>query len=301
MNTGLFPPSKRRGLVAHGLLIACLAALSGWGFLRLSTTPIGPGFVFFILIGLLAFAPIPLLGYRAYALHRASYQIDRDSLELRWGLRDEIIPLADIEWVRPAEDLTQPLTAPPMVLPGAILGLRRHPDLGIVEFLASSARGLLIVGTSRRVYAISPAEPVEFLDTFARAVELGSLREARPRSRYPSFVFSNAWASGLVRYLWLATLFLNLGLAAWISLLIPSSPTFALGWRPNQSPEAVPSTQLIIVPLASIMLNLVGWIAGMFLFRWTKRRAIAFMLWTFGAISSLLFLLAVLFIVAAPV
>ena len=301
MNTGIFPPAKRLGLLFHGFLVAALAGLSAWGFWRLSATPVGPAFVLYLLIGLIAFAPIPLLGYRAYALYRALYTIDRDSLELRWGLRDEIIPLADIEWVRPVDDLTNPLGVPPFPLPGAVLGLKRHADLGVVEFIASRVRGLLLVGTPKRVYAISPARPAEFLDTFARAVELGSLGEAHSKSLYPSFVFAHAWSSGLVRFLWLAALFLNLGLATWISLLIPSSPVFALGLRPDRSPDAVPSVQLIILPLVSALLSLAGWIAGLFFYRWTKRQTIALVLWGSGAFSSLLFLLAVLFIVMTPV
>jgi hypothetical protein len=156
------------------------------------------------------------------------------------------------------------------------------------------------VGTPGRVYAISPADPAEFLDTFARAVELGSLREAKPKSQFPSLVFANAWESGMVRYLWLATLFLNLGLAAWISMLIPSSPFFGLGLRPDRGSDAVPSSQLIIIPLLSALLSLIGWIAGLFFFRWSKRRALSILLWGSGALSSLLFVLAVLFIVITP-
>jgi hypothetical protein len=49
--------------------------------------------------------PVPFLGYRAYALLRADYYIDRDSLAMLWGLRVEDIPLTDIEWVRPASDV----------------------------------------------------------------------------------------------------------------------------------------------------------------------------------------------------
>jgi hypothetical protein len=301
LETGRFPPAKRGGLAFHGLLITLLASLSAWGFWSLAGIELGPTFVLYLLFGIITFAPIPILGYRAFALYRAQYRLDRDSLELRWGLRDENIPLSDIEWVRPIGDLTHPLLAPPTALPGAILGLRRHRDLGIVEFLASRRRGLLLVGTPGRVYAISPADPSEFLETFARAVELGSLREAKPKSQFPSLVFANAWESGVVRYLWLATLFLNLGLAAWISMLIPSSPTFALGFRPDRGPDEVPSSQLIIIPLLSALLSLVGWMAGLFFFRWSKRRALSILVWGSGALSSLLFVLAVLFIVITPI
>lgn len=267
----------------------------------LAGAPLGPTFVVLLVIGVLAFAPIPLLGYRAYALHRALYRLDRDSLEIRWGLRNEVIPLSDIEWIRPVADLTYPLGSPRLLLPGAVLGFHRHRDMGLVEFIASRRKGLLLIGTPKRVYAISPAAPAEFLDTFARAVELGSLRDARPRSVYPSVVLSHAWQSGSVRYLWLATLFLNLGLAAWISFLIPSSPTFALGLRPDRSAATVPSAQLIILPLISVLMSLIAWITGLFFYRWARRRAISIALWSGMSVSSLLFVIALLFIASTPV
>ncbi|HET6845572.1 MAG TPA: PH domain-containing protein, partial [Anaerolineales bacterium] len=297
LTTGLFPPSKRVGLVIHGVVIAVLAIISGWAFWRMSSAPVGLEFVGFILLGIVAFAPLPLLAYHAYALYLAQYTLDRDTLELRWGLRRELIPLADIEWVRPVADLTNPLVPPGLPLPGAVLGLKRHPDLGVVEFLSSQSRAMLLVGTPRRVYAISPARPQQFLDTFARAVELGSLRETDAESLYPSFVFAHAWSSGLVRYLWLATLFLNLGLTAWISLLIPTSTQFALGYQPDRSPDLVPSVQLIIIPLLSSALSSVAWLTGLFMYRRDERQPLALVLWVGAAVSSLLFLLAVLFIV----
>lgn len=287
--------------MVHGILLITLAVLSAWGFWNLSGAGAGPQFVIFLLVGILAFTPIPLLSYRAYALFRAQYVLDRDSLELRWGLRDEIIPLADIEWVRSVQDLTQSLGGPSLPLPGAILGLRRHPDLGVVEFLASARESLLLVATPKRVYAISPADPAEFIQTFARAVELGSLRPAKARSLYPSFIIARAWQAGLVRYLWLAALFLNLGLAVWVSLLVPSSTRFALGLRPDRTPAAVPSVQLIIVPLLSAFLNLVGWATGLFFYRWAKWKILAVIIWGSGTLASTLFLMAVLFIVMTPV
>jgi hypothetical protein len=132
-------------------------------------------------------------------------------------------------------------------------------------------------------------------------VELGSLREATPKSVYASFVFSTAWQSGWVRYLWLVALFLNIGLVAWTSMLIPSSHEYALGFRPDRTPDAVPSVQLIILPLVSAFLSLAGWTAGLFFYRWEKWKSMALVLWASGALSSVLFLIAVLFIVTTPV
>jgi Bacterial PH domain len=301
LNTGFFPPSKRAGLLLHGVLLFIFISVSAFGFYNLSRTDVGPNFVIYLLVGLIAIAPIPLFAYRAYALLRAKYILDRDSLELRWGLRDEDIPLTDIEWVRSVADLTQPLQLPPMPMAGAILGLRRHPDLGVVEFMASNKKNLLLVATAKRVYAISPDDPPEFIQTFARAVELGSLIPAKPKSIYPSFIIAQAWGSGLARYLWLAALFLNIGLFTWVSLLIPSFSRVALGFRLDRTPDAVSSAQLIILPLVSTFLGLVGWAAGLYFYRWEKQHILSTIIWSSCALSSLLFLIAVLFIITTPV
>jgi len=300
VNTGIFPPSKRSGILFHGILLLLLALLSAWGFFNLTRTTIGEDFVTYLLVGLIAFAPMPWIGYRAYALVRAEYILDRDGLELRWGLRDEAIPLNDIEWVRPVKDLTRPLRLPPMALPGAILGQRRHPDLGVVEFVASDRKNMLLVATAKHVFAISPARPLDFTQTFARAIELGSVTPAQPKSLYPSFILSEAWENGLIRFLWLASLFLNLGLFVWASLIIPSYPRLGLGFNPDGTVDAVPSILLIILPLISTLLALAGFAVGLYYFRWEKTRPVSLILWTSSALESLSFLIAILFILSIP-
>ena len=278
-----------------------LLGASAWSFWNVFQETLGLNFAVFLLAGLITFAPVPLLAYQAYALLRAEYVLNRDTLELRWGLRDEQIPLMDIEWMRPVEDLAHPLRAPSSLLPGAILGLRRHRDLGIVEFLASEKRNMILVATPRRVYAISPADAAEFTQTFARAVELGSLSSAPSRSIYPSFVLAEAWRSGLVRYLWLAAFFLNIGIIVWVSLLIPSLSQVSFAFGAERAANAVPAVQLVIVPLMSAFLSLTGWAAGLYYYRWEETRVLATVLWASSALSSLLFLIAVLFIVSTPI
>ena len=302
MNTGSFPPPKQRGLIVHGLILLVLATVVVVGFFQLSSADVGPAFLTWLLVSLAAFAPIPFFAYRIFALYRANYEIDRDSLAIHWGLRVEDIPLSDIEWMRPAEDLTHPLNLPAIPLPGAILGLRRHPDLGVVEFIASDARKLLLIATAKRVFVISPDNPAGLAQTFARATELGSLAPTEAKSVYPSFIVAQAWESGLARYLWLSALFLNIGLFVWASLIIPSTPLVALAAQASGGVfQSVPSSQLMIFPVASLLLAVAGWIAGLYFYRWDRERTLAFIVWGSGALSSLLFLLAVLFIVTTPV
>jgi hypothetical protein len=290
MKSGHFPPPKRIGLIVHSAILLVLTIITIVGFINLSNANIGPTFLISLLISLIAFIPIPFFAYRAYSLWRADYFIDRDSLAIHWGLRVEDIPLNDIEWIRPVDDLTTPLTFPPLSLPGGLLGVRRHPDLSTVEFLASDSKKLLLVATAKRIFVISPDDPSALAQTFARATELGSLAPAEAKSVYPSFVFTQAWQNNLVRYLWLVTLLLNIGLFIWASFIIPSTSQVILG----QSPEPSPSSQLIIFPVVSLLLSVAGWIAGLYFYRWERERTLAFIVWGSGTLASLLFLLAVL-------
>ena len=299
---GHFPPSRQLGLIIHVSILLILAGVSAWGFLNLTRAQVGPMFVTNLLIGLIAFAPIPFFGYRAYALQRADYYIDRDSLAILWGLRIEDVPLTDIEWVRPASDLTSPLKLPRFRLPGAVLGTRRHPDLGLVEFIASSSRNLILIATSKRVFAISPKNAAALVQTFARATELGSLTPTESKSVYPSFVITQAWESPIARFLWMSGLLLNLGLVLWVGILIPSISQVPLGFDPFGVPnETAASSRLILLPLVSALMFIVGVTAGLYFYRWEKQRPLAFIVWVSSTLCALLFLMAVLFLVTTPV
>ncbi len=286
----------------HGIIVAVLAAAAVWAISNLTRAPVGPTIVMYLLVILAALPPLPFFSYRAFSLLRADYVLDRDSLAFYWGLRVEDIPLTDIEWIRPASDLTSPLRPPTFSLPGGLLGVTRHPDLGAVEFIASTRKNLLLVATAKRTYAISPENAGAFLATFQRATELGSLLPAEPVSQYPSFLLARAWENLAARFLWISGLLMNIGLVAWVTSLIPSVTRVALGFDPTGAPlEAVPSVRLILLPLLSALLFVTGLIAGLFIYRNEKGQTLAVIVWASSALTSLLFLLAVLFIVTTPI
>ena len=297
-----FSPPRRRGLIIHVVILLGLSAVSATGFIFLSRASAGTNFLVALVVALLAFIPIPFFIYRGYTLQRADYILDRDSLSIQWGLRVEDIPLTEIEWMRLATDLTHPLKYPLLSRTGEILGIRRHPDLGLVEYLASDSSKLILIATSNRVYAISPDDPGALLQAFAHATELGSLSPAEARSIKPSFLIGQAWQDGLIRFLWLSGIFLNLGSFIWVSILIPAITSIALGSQNNQSEvTGMPATQLILLPVVSLVLLTAGWLAGLSLYRWKRERPLAYLVWSSGSIMCLLFLLAILFVVTTPV
>jgi hypothetical protein len=302
MNPSDFPPPRQRGLTLHTVLIIVLVAIVGVLAYLIYHQPVGLILTIYLVVGVLSLILIPLLAYRLYALWRANYSLDRDRLTLKWGLRVEQIPVSEIEWVRPLATLVGPIPLPFFHLPGSVLGIRHHPELGEVEYLASDSKSLLMVATPRKTFAISPEAPANFLEDVQRAMEMGSLSPAVSHSVYPSFVVAQAWDSLLARFLWLAGLFLNIGLLAWVSLMAPSLGAVSLGFLPSGIPRLPsPGIDLILLPIVSIVFFLIGWVTGLVIYHRPDHRPMAIIVWAASAVSSFLFLLAVMFILTTPV
>jgi Bacterial PH domain len=295
-----FPPDRQRGLPIHVTLILALGLIAAVAAWLATNEPISLRFALYILAAGAAFAPLPFLVYRLYSLQRGTYHLDRDKLTITWGLRVEKIPVSDIEWVRPPSALDAPLRLPFFRLPGSVLGHRHMPDTRTVEFIASEVKNLLLVATRNRVLAISPADTAGFVQNLQNAMEMGSLSPEAAESVFPSFVVVEAWKSPLARYFWLATLLLNAGLLAWVSLLAPDLAPIPLGFLPSEAPgELVPGVGLILLPVLSIFLSALGWVLGLAFYRREDQRPLAHILWVSSTLATILFLLAVLFIVSA--
>jgi hypothetical protein len=301
MSVAEFPPPRQRGLTVLSILLAFCAAIAALAAWQASEADIGLTLTIFVLIAALFFIPLPFLAYRLYALSNANYLLSRNSLRIRWGFRLEEIPISDVEWVRSVFDLTAPLRLPRLRLPGSILGGRNHPDLGPIEFLASEKSKLILVATSKHIYAISPENPSAFTQDFSRIMEMGSLAPVPASSLFPSFVIIQAWQSALVRYLWISGLLLNIGLFVWVSLAIPGLSSVSLGYTPYGKPQpGVPGLRLILLPILSIFFFLIGWISGLFFYRTRRQRTLAMIVWASGSMMTLLFLIAILFLLTAP-
>jgi hypothetical protein len=297
-----FPPDRQRGLVLHLILTSVLGLVSLMGVWLTFQTQVGLLFSIYVVIFIFTVIPVPVLGYRAYALTRANYLLDRNTLRLVWGLRVEDIPVTDVEWVRPVKGLPAPIKLPWFRLPGGILGITRSPGIGRVEFLAAEVESLVLVATARQIFAISPENPAAFLNAFQKTIEMGSLQSAQAGSQYPSFVVVQAWKSALVRFLWMAGVFMNTGLLIWVGLVIPSLAKVSLGFTPAATPmEATPGLQLILLPMLSAFLFVAGWLSGLFFFRKPEHRILALALWLSGTVSTLFFLAAVFFILSTPI
>lgn len=305
-----FLPPRRLGLIFQPIVSLLLVIIIIWGFWQAFNVTIGPLFVIYILLALLGVGLVPLLVYRSYALYRASYALERDGMLLRWGLRLEDIPMSSVLWVYHASQLEKPLPRPLVRWPGSVIGVRRLPEGNRVEYLAASTKQLIYIATSERIFGISPEEPDEFLTTFQRYMELGSLTPLTARSMFPGFLLARVWRTRTARYLLLGGLSLNLLLLTWVSFVVPSRSQITLGFALEGDP--VPTARLLLLPLLSGFFFLFDIFLGLFLFRrgdipaagpsggrgflLISGKLMAYLLWVSAIITAFLFLLAVFFI-----
>lgn len=294
----VFPPTRRTGIIVHIAALLLLGAGVGISLWLAFQQPVGARFVLLILLGVVLFVPLPVVAYRGYALLTARYSIERDGLRLRWGLRAEDIPLPDIEWVRPASDLAFDLPLPRLSWPGAILGSLNVRDLGPVEYLASERALLLLLATPRRVYAISPADPVGFVRAFQYATEMGSLSPIESFSARPASFLRSVWHDRAARILVLAGTALTAALFVLVSLAIPSLPGVSLGFSSTgQLLESGPATRLLLLPVLGAFAFVMDTLGGGFFYRFDPWRPVAYVLWASGVITPAALLIAVAFLI----
>ena len=296
-NQSVFPPYRRLGLIFHAAAALILLGVAVLVFFQVYQREVGQVFITGVLVSVVLVIPLPLLVYRGYALAQASYALDRDGLRIRWGLRAEDIPLPQIEWVRPANELGFRLQLPFLQWPGAVVGKRKVEGLGPVEFIASDVRSLLLVATPEKVYAISPADERSFVRTYHRIIELGSLTPIPPRSVLPAAFLERVWQDLRARYMIIAGFGLTGLLLVVAILLIPVHASVFLGYNAAGQPlDPVSSERLLLLPLLGGVEYFIDLLVGLYFYRLNDQRLVAYFLWGSSILLPLLLLLAIILI-----
>jgi hypothetical protein len=296
----VFTPPRRFGMVFHGMALLALGAGGAWALWRAANAEIGPLFLIYLFLALLAVSALPLVAYRAYALQSASYALERDGIRLRWGLRIQVIPMDEVIWVHTAVELSKPMPLPWLRWPGAVVGVRHLPGEREVEYMSASVRQLIFIATESRLYAISPQDPGAFLNAFRRSTEMGSLSPLPARAQHPVALFTQVWSTTGTRALLLTGLILCLVLLVWVSLAIPSRDQVHMGFYPDGSPGAlVPAPQLLLLPVLCALFYVIDFFLGLFFYRRVEARPLSYLLWVSGALTPLLSLVAMYFIMRA--
>ena len=261
-------PSTQRGVIIHlGILLIILAASGYLLWLAIFQQTRGV-FILYLITSVFVFLPFPFFLYRLISLLRAKYSVSRDGVSIQWGLRTEDIPITEIEWMRLPDDLAIKLPIPRIIFPGAVLGTRTHKDLGIIEFIASDHKQLVLIATKSRIYAISPRNIDAFENDFYRSAEMGSITPIAKQSSQPQFIVASLMSDKAARSFLLSSAFLSLLLLVATSFLIPTRATVPLGLEAiGINREESSSERLILLPLLSLFVFFVDFGFGSFLYR----------------------------------
>lgn len=291
-----FDPPRRKGFALNiSALLLDFALLLALLVFAVNQPP-GLLVVFALLGALLLSFPLPILLYRLYSLWQSGYWVGREGMRLRWGLRLVDLPYDSIVDVARADELDQVMTLPRWNWPGSVVGQLTDGELGSIEFLASDSAHLVLIGTKDRVYAISPEQSQEFVQTYKRESERGSLRPLVARSEQPIFVLVEAWAEVQTRRLLVAGGLFALGLLILVGILAPNLETVSLGFAASGQPLlAVAGVQLFLLPALNLFFYMGNFILGLLFYREARGALISHILWASSLVTSLFYLGAVVF------
>lgn len=278
--TFTYGPSRWKGILFLFSTCALLTGLEIFLLRRFDLTQVSLQF-FLMLIALIIFAvPLFFLLYRLYSLIFSYYRLERDGLHIRWGMRSEVIPLNAIEWVRTPQEMTEDVPWSVLPMPGAYLGTVPVGDHTTFEFLASDMSKMLFLGTSRFIYAISPANPANFMTGFERILQMGALSNIQWTTSRPGNWILEAWNNRLGRICTIVSMVLLAALYIWIGTRFQVQGTAPLTTVQVEIPQGRTMTvSMVAIPMTATLIWVLGTLLGLWVFQQKENRRTAELVW----------------------
>jgi len=288
------------GTALHAVAVLGLGAGAVAGLFLASQIGVGLTFLLLLLPAVAALILAPPLVYRLFALQRASYVLQRDGILLYWGLRREEIPMDQVLWVGPPEALGTPVPYPLGGWPGAMLSTRSLADGRPLEYMASRSHGLVLISTPKRVFAISPADPLGFQRTYQRLAEYGTLAPIPARSVFPGVIVERSWADRPARAMLLVSTLLSAALVVWCVWLAQAYLELPLRLAPDGSAvDVVPGVRILLLPVVNTFFYVVDLLLGLFFYRRKATQPLSYLMWGASTLTAAFFLAAVWFLLRA--
>lgn len=260
MNTDFSPP-KGKSLAINGLVMALLIAAIL--FLLISGSMGGRGWlsIVFIVVGLLLLVPLSLAIYRIITIATTVYSLSRDALEVKWGLRRELIPLREIAWVHPVSDFDTPLPLGFTLVRGSYYGETNIKGLGNTLFVATASEQMALIKLSEAYLVISPVDKLAFTEAYKQLSQMGSLQQTQPESENLRMLWRRVMDDRLAKRLLIG--------AAISFLLLLLSTAIIVGMLQQVvwvSMETVPSSRLFLLALIGLFFSILNTLTGLFLY-----------------------------------
>jgi len=273
------------------IIVLCLflAGISV-GLFIVADTLANPGFrILWRILAALVLIPFLLLVIQMVRVLRSQYRIDREGLTIQWGYQKMIIPIQEIEWIRPVDQMGYSIPLPASAKLGLFNGKTYSPNLGDILFFATQQQDAFLIGTTQEVIFLSPLDADAFQNGLQESVYLGSITPLERKSISVDSPFLTIRAN-LQLYLPIAFSFLlNLGLFVLVGFVVNSRETIQVGSVLFES-----TSNLVIIPILAILLNILDGILIPFLYKNESLRPYAFLTAYSGLITTLLLSIAII-------
>ncbi len=173
--------------------------------------------------------------------------------------------------------------------PGAFLGSRKVPELGLVEYMSADVVHMLLVATPDKVFAVSPQDTGAFMMLFRQINEMGSLTPLEAQSVYPTLLIGHVWEDRRARLLVIIGFLVGL-----VLLAVNAIAVTRLDVVPWIGAEAsAPAERLLLLPVLDGLIWLGDLVLGALLFpRGGDMPMAAYILWGTSAVTGLLLLIS---------
>ena len=286
-----FSTPKSRSLVIYGLITAMLIAAILFFLISGSTTNQSLLAIIFIAAGLLLLLPLSLVIYRIITVTTTVYRLTRDALEVKWGLRRELIPIGEIEWVHPVSDFETPLPLGLTLIRGSYYGETTIKGLDKTLFVATAPEQMVLVKLTQAYLVISPEDKAAFTQAYTQISQLGSLQEVQAESENLRMLW------GRVMDDLRAKRFLIGGAVSLALLIVLAGVIVAISaqvvWV---SMEAVPSARLFLLALFGLLFSILNTLLGLFLYLQERTgKTVVYLIWSWSILTNVILTLAMIF------
>lgn len=290
MNTD-FSPLKGKSLAINGLVTALLMAAILFLLIYGSMSVQGWLSIIFIGVGLILLIPLALAIYRIITIATTVYSLSRDALEVKWGLRRELIPLTEITWVYPVSDFETPLPLGFTLIRGSYYGETSIKGLGKTLFVATSPEQMVLIKLSDAYLVISPEDKLAFTEKHKQLSQLGSLLSIQPESENLRMLWRRVMDDRVAK---------RLLLGAAISFLVLLLSTAIIVGLLQQvvwvSMETVPSSRLFLLALIGLFFSILNTLTGLFLYLQERAgKSVVYLILGWSVLINVILTLAMIF------
>lgn len=267
-----FQLPKRKTVL--NLLVLCffLAGISTGSFI-IGSTLANAGFRILVYIsGVVSLLPLFIFLFYLFQISHSYYGINREGLTIQWGFQKMVVPIQEIEWIRPYDQMGYTIPTPGLSRLGIFSGKLFTSELGDVLFFATRRQDAFLIGTTREVLFLSPADAQTFQKGVQEAVYLGSITPLERKSINLESPVRTIRANLSFYLPLIGGVFLDLALFIVYGFITSQQTAFQVGQVLFE-----PSSGLIILPTLSSFSSVLSILVGSRLYKEESLRLYAYL------------------------